>query len=117
MILRQMQETRQKSTVANEVKYRLLRLPADSPVLIQSGFAILAIAKISAARNRQPEMIVSLSMSPGDNAVIDESGGGRPLSKRDPGSWEPQAGLLSVQPRPLQQEPAVVVPLCILQRR
>lgn len=41
----------------------LLRLPADSPVLIQSGFAMLAIAKISAARNRQPEMMVSLSMS------------------------------------------------------
>lgn len=42
----------------------LLHLPADSPVLIQSGFAMLAIAKISAARNRQPEMMVSLSMSP-----------------------------------------------------
>lgn len=38
-------------------------LPADSPVLIQSGFAMLAIAKISAARNRHPEMIVSLSIS------------------------------------------------------
>lgn len=42
----------------------LLHLPADSPVLIQSGFAMLAIAKISAARKRQPEMMVSLSMLP-----------------------------------------------------
>lgn len=41
-----------------------LNLPADSPVLIQSGFAMLAIAKISAARNRHPEMMVSLSISP-----------------------------------------------------
>lgn len=46
-------------------------LPADSPVLIQSGFAMLAIAKISAARNRHPEMIVSLSMSPAEKAVND----------------------------------------------
>lgn len=49
----------------------LLRLPADSPVLIQSGFAMLAMAKISAARNRQPEMIVSLSISPADEEVND----------------------------------------------
>lgn len=49
----------------------LLHLPADSPVLIQSGFAMLAIAKISAARNRHPEMIVSLSISPADEAVND----------------------------------------------
>lgn len=46
-------------------------LPADSPVLIQSGFAMLAIAKISAARNRHPEMIVSLSISPAEEAVND----------------------------------------------
>lgn len=45
-----------------------VRAPADSPVLIQSGFAMLAIAKISAARNRHPEMIVSLSISPADDA-------------------------------------------------
>lgn len=38
-------------------------LPADSPVLIQSGFAILAIAKISAAKKRHPDIIVSLSIS------------------------------------------------------
>lgn len=57
-----------------------LHLPADSPVLIQSGFAMLAIAKISAARNRHPEMIVSLSISPADEAVYDVGGnkcGGR----------------------------------------
>lgn len=70
----------------------LLHLPADSPVLIQSGFAMLAIAKISAARNRHPEMIVSLSMSPADEAVSDEEDEdeeGRAewwsLSKRVPG--------------------------------
>lgn len=50
------------------VSYGLLHLPADSPVLIQSGFAMLAIAKISAARNRHPEMIVSLSMPSADGA-------------------------------------------------
>lgn len=38
-------------------------LPADSPVLIQSGFATLAMANISAARKRHPEIMVSLSMS------------------------------------------------------
>lgn len=51
--------------------YGLLHLPADSPVLIQSGFAMLAIAKISAARNRHPEMIVSLSISPANEALND----------------------------------------------
>lgn len=48
-----------------------MRAPADSPVLIQSGFAMLAIAKISAARNRHPEIIVNLSMSPAKEAVYD----------------------------------------------
>ena len=69
----------------------LLHLPADSPVLIQSGFAMLAIAKISAARNRHPEMIVSLSISPADEAVNDagKSGGRSP-------NVTPGAGLLSV---------------------
>lgn len=43
-------------------KHNTFCLPADSPVLIQSGFAMLAIAKISAARKRHPEMIVSLSI-------------------------------------------------------
>lgn len=61
----------QNLTVGLNGSYGLLRLPADSPVLIQSGFAMLAIAKISAARNRQPEMIVSLSISPADEAVND----------------------------------------------
>lgn len=61
----------------------MFNLPADSPVLIQSGFAMLAIAKISAARNRHPEMIVSLSMSPADDyGVVDAndvgSNGGSP---------------------------------------
>lgn len=32
---------------------------------------MLAIAKISAARNRHPEMIVSLSITPADGAVND----------------------------------------------
>lgn len=69
----------------------LLHLPADSPVLIQSGFAILAIAKISAARNRHPEMIVSLSISPADGAVHDVGKcGGRCPNERHRG------GLLSV---------------------
>lgn len=61
-------------TVSFDVGNGLLHLPADSPVLIQSGFAILAIAKISAARNRHPEMIVSLSISPADEAVYDVGG-------------------------------------------
>lgn len=39
--------------------------PADSPVLIQSGLARLAMAKMSAARKRHPEMMVSLSISGG----------------------------------------------------
>lgn len=38
-------------------------LPVASPVLIQSGLAILAMAKISAARKRHPDMTVSLSIS------------------------------------------------------
>ena len=33
-------------------------------MLIQSGFAILAIAKISAAKKRHPDIIVSLSIFP-----------------------------------------------------
>lgn len=66
--------------------YGLLRLPADSPVLIQSGFAMLAIAKISAARNRHPEMIVSLSISPADEAVNDVEKMWWSLSKCDPDS-------------------------------
>lgn len=48
----------------------LFHLPADSPVLIQSGLAMLAIAKISAARNRQPEMMVSLSISLAEAAKV-----------------------------------------------
>lgn len=39
-----------------------VRAPSWPPVLIQSGFAILAIAKISAARKRHPEIMVSLSI-------------------------------------------------------
>lgn len=64
-----------------------MRAPADSPVLIQSGFAMLAIAKISAARNRHPEMIVSLSIAPADKAVGGGKGGGRcsNLTPGDPG--------------------------------
>lgn len=38
-------------------------VPAESPVLIQSGLAMLAMAKMSAARKRHPEITVSLSMS------------------------------------------------------
>lgn len=50
-------------------KYQRLRersspdLPADSPVLIQSGLAMLAMAKMSAARNRHPDMMVNLSIA------------------------------------------------------
>lgn len=40
-----------------------LNPPADSPVLIQSGLTTLAMAKMSAARKRHPEITVSLSMS------------------------------------------------------
>lgn len=47
----------------------LTSLPVASPVLIQSGLAMLAIAKISAARNRHPEMMVSLSISSASEAV------------------------------------------------
>ena len=65
-----------KNTQNKTGSYGLLHLPADSPVLIQSGFAMLAIAKISAARNRHPEMIVSLSISPADESVNDEGEGG-----------------------------------------
>lgn len=38
-------------------------LPAESPVLIQSGLAMLAMAKMSAARKRHPDITVSLSMT------------------------------------------------------
>lgn len=38
-------------------------LPAESPVLIQSGLATLAMAKMSAARKRHPDITLSLSMS------------------------------------------------------
>lgn len=38
-------------------------VPAESPVLIQSGLAMLAMAKMSAARKRHPDITVSLSMS------------------------------------------------------
>lgn len=40
-----------------------LNPPADSPVLIQSGLTMLAMAKMSAARKRHPDITVSLSMS------------------------------------------------------
>lgn len=40
-------------------------LPAESPVLIQSGLAMLAMAKMSAARKRHPDITVSLSMPVG----------------------------------------------------
>lgn len=78
---------------------------------------MLAIAKISAARNRHPEIIVSLSMSPADDyGVLDAngvgSGGGSPNVTP---SVTPH-GVLSVKPRPLQNEPSVVVLLCILQQ-
>lgn len=66
--------THQSITVVLKGGCGLLHLPADSPVLIQSGFAILAIAKISAARKRQPEMIVSLSIFPADKTVNDVEG-------------------------------------------
>lgn len=56
------------------------RSPADSPVLIQSGLAMLAMAKISAARKRHPEMMVSLSISPP-----------RPPTPRAPGRPRPHA--------------------------
>lgn len=62
------------TTTQNITVYLKGLLPADSPVLIQSGFAMLAIAKISAARNRHPEMIVSLSISPAKEAVNDDGG-------------------------------------------
>lgn len=45
-------------------------LPADSPVLIQSGFATLAMANISAAKKRHPEIMVSLSISVCVNAEL-----------------------------------------------
>lgn len=68
---------KQNKTVVVNGSCGLLHLPADSPVLIQSGFAMLAIAKISAARNRHPEMIVSLSISPADEAMNDRGNGGK----------------------------------------
>lgn len=93
----------------------LLHLPADSPVLIQSGFAMLAIAKISAARNRQPEMIVSLSISPADGGVKDVEGMWRSLFGRDPLSVERhRAAVIGPTSPPLQQEPAAEVRLCII---
>ncbi|MED6253782.1 hypothetical protein ATANTOWER_001757 [Ataeniobius toweri] len=51
---------------------------------------MLAIAKISAARNRHPEMIVSLSMSPGEEVVSDGGkwGGGCPNLTPLPGCSE-----------------------------
>lgn len=93
----------------------LLHLPADSPVLIQSGFAMLAIAKISAARNRQPEMIVSLSISPADGGVIDVEGMWWSLFRRAPRSVERhRAAVIGPTSPPLQQEPAAEVRLCII---
>lgn len=67
-----------------------LCLPADSPVLIQSGFAILAIAKISAARNRHPEMMVSLSISSADEPVNDvgKCGGRCPNGRHSVGCYQ-----------------------------
>lgn len=98
-------------------RYGLLHLPADSPVLIQSGFAMLAIAKISAARKRQPEMIVSLSISPAHEAVNDVERMWWSLSKCDSECRETQGGCYQSNLAPLQQEPAVEVRLCILQQR
>jgi len=40
-----------------------MNLPEAPPVLIQSGLAMLAMAKMSAVRKRHPEITVSLSMS------------------------------------------------------
>lgn len=75
---------------AHKTNNVLLYLPADSPVLIQSGFAILAMAKISAARNRHPEMIVSLSISPADGAVHDvgKCGGRCPKERHGVGCYQ-----------------------------
>lgn len=46
-------------------------LPVESAVLIQSGLAMLAMAKKSAARNRHPDITVSLSMSVVPSALLD----------------------------------------------
>lgn len=61
--------TRQRNTKFEQ------NVPAESPVLIQSGFATLAMAKMSAARKRHPDITVSLSMS-----VRTGCGGGRMLT-------------------------------------
>lgn len=76
---------------------------------------MLAIAKISAARNRQPEMIVSLSISLADGRVKDVEGMWRSLFGRDPRSVERhRAAVIGPTSSPLQQEPAAEVRLCII---
>lgn len=53
-----MQSTKNKTQC-----WSVRNLPPDSPMLIQSGLATLAMAKMSAARKRHPDITVSLSMS------------------------------------------------------
>lgn len=54
----------------------IIKAPSASPVFIQSGFATLAMAKISAARNKHPEIMVSLSIFHNFQKAV----GSRPVS-------------------------------------
>lgn len=117
-------KTQKRECFSMATPWGLLHLPADSPVLIQSGFAMLAIAKISAARNRQPEMMVSLSMSSawwtgwlkdvGGNASVVARA--RSSSSSSPGCGETQGGSYrsNLAPLPQQALTAELRRLCIL---
>lgn len=63
LIHRRNKPSRLHLTNVSQCNAIMLFLPSASPVLIQSGFAILAMAKISAARKRHPEIMVNLSIS------------------------------------------------------
>lgn len=67
---------------AKDTQSSTRNVPAESPVLIQSGLAMLAMAKMSAARKRHPDITLSLSMSVRTvgGAVGAAPGGGRALT-------------------------------------
>lgn len=74
--------------------------PPDSPMLIQSGLATLAIAKMSAARKRHPDITVSLSMSVNTKGGTEGDGASR--SDLNPHVVSHHCGIWPVpHPRPL----------------
>lgn len=90
-----MQSTKNKTQC-----WSVRNLPPDSPMLIQSGLATLAMAKMSAARKRHPDITVSLSMSVNTKGGTEGDGASR--SDLNPHVVSHHCGIWPVPlPRPL----------------